>query len=434
MAFMKSAILVCVTAVLTVYLPQLWTKTRPIITAGTVQPGFEPVAKLFRKNFENGVEYPSGGSAFSVYYKGSKVVDIWGGYADSEAGRPWKEDTISTFFSTTKGMAALCIAILVDRGLLDYDKTVASYWPEFAQNGKEKVTLRMLVNHQAGLSYTSEKVTLELMEDQDALGELLARSPPAWEPGTAHGYHAITFGLYLSQVVRRADPKHRTLGQFFKQEIAEPFGIDFFIGLPLESFHRNARLMGNANSVLLSLLRGLSSPLNRQLMLAMATGKSDMSKILEVGWETVDGSVLMRPETLALEQPSAYGVGTARAIATVYGILANGGRTKEGKKLLSDNIIKKIISEAQIDGSIDRTLGLPTVNNLGFLIDEYEGSAQFGHPGSGGMQGRADPQKKIGLSYLSSYNSEFGFGDDPRFTSLQAATHKCIEELEAKRP
>ncbi|XP_022096972.1 beta-lactamase domain-containing protein 2-like [Acanthaster planci] len=323
------------------------------------------------------------------------------------------------------------MAMLVDKGLLDYDKTVASYWPEFAQNGKDNITVRTLLNHQAGLSYTPEKMSLALLKDQDALGNVLARAPPQWKPGTAHGYHAMTFGLYASQLLRRVDSKHRTLGQFFKEEIAQPFDIDFYIGLPVESFHRVARLVGHSTNIMLSLLKGLSSPLNRQMMWAVATGKSDIQKILESSGETLESEAFLRPETLALEQPSAYGVGTARAVAKVYGILANGGKTKEGKTLLSSKAIKKIISEAKDDGSLDKTVGFAAINNLGFVISEYEGSPQFGHPGAGGMQGRADPQRKLGMSYLSSYGSQFGLGDDPRFMSLQAATYKCIDKLEA---
>ncbi|XP_038078917.1 beta-lactamase domain-containing protein 2-like isoform X3 [Patiria miniata] len=431
MAFMKSAILVCVTAVLTVYLPQLWTKTRPIITAGTVQPGFEPVAKLFRENFEQGVEFPTGGSAFSVYYKGSKVVDIWGGYADSEAGRPWKEDTMSVFFSTTKGMAALCMLVLVDKGLLDLDKTVASYWPEFAQNGKDNVTVCMLLNHQAGLSYTSENITLAHLEDQDALGEVLARSPPAWEPGTAHGYHSMTFGLYASQLLRRADPKHRTLGQFFKEEIAQPFDIDFHIGLPLESFHRVARITGDAGNMVLALLYGLTTgPVNRHVLWAMVSRETDISKVIESSGDTMESSIHLRPETLALEQPSAFGVGTARAVAKVYGILANGGRTNQGQRLLSNDVIKKITSEAEADGSLDRTVGTETVLSLGYFVGEFQGSPQFGHPGGGSVQGLTDTRRQLGISYLSSYHPLFSLTDDPRFMSLQEATYKCIDNLE----
>ncbi|XP_022096881.1 beta-lactamase domain-containing protein 2-like [Acanthaster planci] len=432
MAFVKSAVLVCLNVVLTVYLPRLWTTKRPVITGGTVQAGFEPVAKLFRENFENGVEFSTGGSAYAVYYKGTKVVDIWGGYADSEANRPWKEDTLSVLFSTTKGITSLCMLVLIDRGLIDLETTVASYWPEFAQNGKENVTVRMLLNHQAGLSYTSEKVTLALLEDQDALGEVLARAPLVWQPGTAHGYHSMTFGLYASQLLRRVDLKRRTLGQFFKEEIAQPCDLDVHIGLPLESFHRVARPTGNAVNVALALLYGLTtSPVNRQLLWAMFFGETDLPQIIESSGDTVEFSAYQRPETLALEQPSVFGVGTARAVAKVYGILANGGRTNDGHRLLSSDIIDRIISEANSDGSRDRTVGIVTVLNFGYFIGEFQGSPQFGHSGGGSVQGLADPQQKLGMSYVSSYSSIFSLTDDPRFTSLQEETYKCIKEPES---
>ncbi|XP_038078941.1 beta-lactamase domain-containing protein 2-like [Patiria miniata] len=421
MAFMKSAILVCVTAVLTVYLPQLWTKTRPIITAGTVQPGFEPVAELFRENFKNGVEYPTAGSALSVYYKGSKVVDIWGGYADSEAGRPWKEDTLTIAFSATKGMAALCMAVLVDRGHLDYNKTVASYWPEFAQNGKEKVTVRMLLNHQAGLSEISDEDTYALLGDQDALGDFLARYAPEWEPGTAQKYHAWSFGLYASQLLRRADPKHRTLGQFFKEEIAQPFGIDFHIGFPLELYHRYPRL--SWASAFMWLKETISNPTMRQFVWnRLIAGE------LGAAFKPIEFQEFMIPEKLALEQPSACGVGTARALAQVYGILANGGATLKGQKLLSEGILKKVMDEARTPDGVAAT---GVTFNLGFLVEM--GAKRFGHPGAGGQYGVADPQHRIGIGYVSSYISTAGSGGyDDRFDPLREVTYKCITKLEAK--
>ncbi|XP_071805405.1 beta-lactamase domain-containing protein 2-like [Asterias amurensis] len=431
MAFMKSALLVCITAVAVLYLPNLWTKPLPVLISGTTAPGFEPVLQLYRENFANGVEYPIGGSAFSVYYKGSKVVDIWGGYADSEALRPWMENTMAVVFSTTKGVAATCMALLVDRGQLDYDRTVASYWPEFAQEGKENITVRMLLNHEGGLSYTTRDITEELLGDQEALSQVLAESPPVWEPGTAHGYHALTFGLYASQLLRRADPKHRTLGKFFKEEIAEPFGIDFFIGTPFESFYRVGRLTGDISGIWSTLIKGLVDPMNREMLVSMVTGKNkDIFTVLE-RYPLMAMENYRRAEVLALEQPSATGVGTARAVAKLYGILANGGQTIEGQRLLSEDIMSKFIGESKAP-SFDRSIGLETSFNLGYEITKIGGVEQFGHPGSGGMQGRADPQCKLSFGYVSSYHSPFGIGNDPRFSALQKATYECLNNLEGQ--
>ncbi|XP_033641765.1 beta-lactamase domain-containing protein 2-like [Asterias rubens] len=429
MAFMKNALLVCITAVLVVYVPSLWTKTPPTLTAGTVQPGFEPVLKVFRENFAKGVESPTGGSAFSVYYKGAKVIDLWGGYADTEALRPWREDTMAIVYSSTKGMAATCIALLADRGHIDYDKTVASYWPEFALNGKENITVRMLLNHEGGLSYTDGPISFEQLADQDVLGQLLAKEAPKWEPGSAHGYHGMTFGLYVSQLLRRADPKHRTLGQFFKEEIAQTFDVDFHIGLPLEVYHRVARPPA-VTALWQTLFKGLTSPLNRQVMWAMATGKTDFLKVLNIESMT-QAEHFLNPEVLALEQPSASGIGTARAIAKVYGMMANGGTTRDGRKFLSDGLIKKFIGEAEKVATMDRTIGLKMLFNLGFMITD-EGEQQFGHPGSGGAQGRADPKWRIGMAYITSYPTPFSMGDDERFLTLEKATYECVKKLEAK--
>ncbi|XP_071805361.1 beta-lactamase domain-containing protein 2-like [Asterias amurensis] len=431
MAFMKSALLVCITAVAVLYLPILWTKPLPVLISGTTAPGFEPVLQLYRENFANGVEYPIGGSAFSVYYKGSKVVDIWGGYADSEALRPWMENTMAVVFSTTKGVAATCMALLVDRGQLDYDRTVASYWPEFAQEGKENITVRMLLSHEAGLPYTSKVITQEILGDQEALSQVLAESPPVWEPGTAHGYHTLTFGLYASQLLRRADPKHRTLGKFFKEEIAEPFGIDFFIGTPFESFYRVGRLTGDISGVVATLLKGMGDPLNREIVYAMIMGTN---KDLATSFERFSLNAMenyRRAEVLALENPSAGGVGTARGIAKLFGILANGGQTIGGQRLLSEDVISKFIGESKAP-SLDRTVGIQTAVNLGYTITKSDGVEQFGHPGSGGMQGRADPQRKLSFGYVSSYHSPFGLGNDQRFLTLQKATYECVQQIEGQ--
>jgi len=212
----------------------------PLSFGGRVEPGFESVEKIFRENFENGFE--AGGAAFAACYKGKMVVDLWGGYADSGAVRPWKEDTISIAFSTTKGVASLCIALLVDRGLLSYDDLVTKYWPEFGRHGKDKVTVKMLIGHEAGLAGIDEPITKDALKDWKLMSKVFENQVPNWPPGTSAGYHTVTHGFICDQLLRRVDPKHRSLGQFFKEEIAEPHSIDFHIGLPRDQHHRVARL------------------------------------------------------------------------------------------------------------------------------------------------------------------------------------------------
>ncbi|XP_022104225.1 beta-lactamase domain-containing protein 2-like [Acanthaster planci] len=410
----------------------VWWRRKQPPTQGFVAPGFEPVAELFRKNFETGVEHSTGGSAFSVYHEGSKVVDLWGGFADTDVRQVWKEDTMTVIFSATKGIAALCIAMLVDRGLLDYDQKVSFYWPEFAQHGKKNITVRMLLNHEAGLAATSQPISLRQLKDQDALGRLLAESPPRWSPGVGHGYHAFTFGLYCSQLLMRVDPQHRTLGQFFKEEVADPFDIDIHIGLPLELNYRVARLTGIIDSPLrLSYIpRDVGS---WHIVWAFLTGRSFIHEVIHKSTDLIKFSKLIQPEARALENPSCSGIGTARAAAKVYGILANGGQTPDGQRLLSDELVEGILTKAG-PPSVDKVVGVETNFSSGFLLLKCEGSQQFGHPGAGGQQCVADPHYKLGMGYVSSHFSPYGLGNDPRFLSLQKATYQCIRNLEAKGP
>ena len=196
---------------------------------GAVAPGFEEVETEFRKNVRRQDEL---GAACAVYHKGEKVVDLWGGYQDLERRVPWQEDTLVLVYSTTKGLAGMAMAVAHSRGLLDYDERVATYWPEFAQGGKENITVRKLLSHRAGLSGMDKPLDLKTIADPDALAATIARQKPAWEPGTRHGYHGISLGWYEGELIRRVDTEHRSLGQFFRDEIAEPLGLEFYIGLP----------------------------------------------------------------------------------------------------------------------------------------------------------------------------------------------------------
>src|SRR5689334_9092809 len=196
---------------------------------GHVRPGYEPVAEAFAENFTRRGEL---GGACCVYRYGEKVVDIWGGIADEPSRRPWREDTLVIVWSATKGLAAMTLALAHSRGWLDYDEPVCRYWPEFAQSGKERVTVRQLLAHQAGLFAFDEPVDVDVVRDLDRLAEVLARQKPRWEAGERVAYHAITLGFHEGELVRRIDPRHRSLGQFFQEEIAAPLGAEAYIRLP----------------------------------------------------------------------------------------------------------------------------------------------------------------------------------------------------------
>ena len=202
---------------------------QPVEIHGFVSPGYEAVREAFAENFARRREV---GAACCVFKKGEKVVDLWGGVRNKATGEPWQEDTMALVYSATKGLAAMTLALAHSRGWLDYDELVCKYWPEFAQNGKEKITVRQLLAHQAGLFAFDEPLDRNVVADLDRLAAIMARQKPAWEPGTRQAYHAVTIGFYEGELLRRIDPQHRSLGQFFQDEIATPLGLDFYIRLP----------------------------------------------------------------------------------------------------------------------------------------------------------------------------------------------------------
>src|SRR6478672_9430998 len=199
------------------------------IIHGFAGSGFDAVHEAFADNFSRRHEL---GAACCIYHQGEKVVDLWGGIRNISTGEPWEEDTMVLVFSATKGLAAMTMALAHSRGWLDYEERVCTYWPEFAQQGKERITVRQLLAHQAGLFAIDEPVDRSILADLDRLATVLARQKPAWEPGTRQAYHALTLGFYEGELVRRVDPQHRSLGRFFQDEIASPLGLDLYLRLP----------------------------------------------------------------------------------------------------------------------------------------------------------------------------------------------------------
>src|SRR3954449_6375930 len=197
--------------------------------SGSVSPGFEEVRDEFRRNFIDRREL---GAAVAAYVRGEKVVDLWGGYRDWRRQERWQEDTLVLVYSTSKGMSGIAMALAHSRGLFEYDEAVATYWPEFAQNGKGSITVRELLAHQAGLSGLDARLSARVLANLDEVAEALATQKPAWEPGKRQGYHALTIGWYESELIRRVDPHRRSLGRFFADEVAAPLGLEFYIGLP----------------------------------------------------------------------------------------------------------------------------------------------------------------------------------------------------------
>jgi CubicO group peptidase (beta-lactamase class C family) len=282
---------------------------------GSVASGFEEVRAEFDRNF---LERGEIGAAVAAYWRGEKVVDLWGGRRAPDGDPPWNEETMIVVNSTTKGLAAMTIAVASSRGWIDYEAPVAEYWPEFAENGKAAVTVRQLLSHEAGLVWIDEPLHVEDLHDLDKVSRALARQKPAWEPGTRHGYHAMTIGLYMQELIRHVDPEHRTLGRFFHEEIATRLGIDFYIGLPPEiPDERLAKLR-------------TFTPM-RSIRALPRTPKGFVIRIL---WprSLLRKSMLFADldfndrRFLEVEIPAGNGVGTARAIgARILGL--RGGRS-----------------------------------------------------------------------------------------------------------
>ncbi len=313
--------------------------------SGSCEPRFEAVREAFTRNLDEELDH---GASVSVVLRGETVVDLWGGLADAAGSRPWKRDTIVNVYSTTKTMTALSALVLADRGELDPGSPVARYWPEFAQQGKEGVLVRHLLGHTAGLSGWDQPLTPEALYDWDLVTSLLAAQAPWWEPGTRSGYHAITQGYLVGEVVRRVTG--RSLGTFFREEIAGPLGADFHIGLPDSEDGRVGDLLPPAEA-----LGGAALGDN----IAQRTLSNPSLTALE-------------PRTSAwrrAEIPAAGGIGNARSVARVQALVANGGQL-DGVRLLSPEGCDVIFRE-QMRGP-DLVLGLPLRLGMGYGLSDPE--------------------------------------------------------------
>ncbi|HEX4301710.1 MAG TPA: serine hydrolase domain-containing protein [Rhizomicrobium sp.] len=307
---------------------------------GFVHDGYEEVKKVFDGHFETGADI---GASFCATRNGETVVDLWGGYADAAKTKPWQKDTIINVYSTTKTMTALTALLLADRGLIDFDAPVAKYWPEFAANGKAAVKVSHLMSHSAGLSGWKEPVTVHDIYDWDKMTSLLAAQAPFWEPGTAPGYHGLTQGYLVGEVIRRVTGK--SIGAVFREEIAQPLGADFWIGLPASEDARVADLIPPPPG------EGAGDGTLSELARNMATNPGiDVSETKTRAWR-------------GAEIPAAGGTGNARSVAEIHTILANGGVAK-GKRFLSEAGCRKAL-ELQIDGT-DKVMGIRARFGMGF--------------------------------------------------------------------
>lgn len=385
---------------------------------GRVGEGFEAVREAFADNFQRRREL---GGACCVYRHGEKVVDLWGGVRDSASGMPWAEDTMVLVYSATKGLAAMVMALAHSRGWLDYDERVCAYWPEFAQNGKERITVRQLLSHQAGLFAFDEPVDRAVLADLDRLAVVLARQKPAWAPGERQAYHALTLGFYQGELLRRIDPQRRSLGQVFQDEIATPLGEDVYIRVP-EAIP-DARLAPLEPPGVPAMLIGM--PLS--VTLASIYPRSNIYRALMVN---PGSAVVLDKERIYarnLEVPSGGGIGTARGIAKAYGVFAASGQQLG----LRPGTLAALMAPAvpAQHGFYDECLHGKVRFSLGFMKPSatwpFGSPAAFGAPGSGGSLGFADPQTGIGYAYVTNRMGGHLTGD-PRDLALRDAVLSCL--------
>lgn len=385
---------------------------------GQAASGFEELVSVFAENFVSRGEV---GASLCVTHEGKVVADLWGGHVAPD-GKPWEEDTVSIVFSCTKGAGALCAHILAERGLLDYDQPVAEIWPEFAVNGKEEATVGMMLDHSVGVPHVRAPLKDGGYYDWDYMADLVAREEAFWKPGTRNGYHGVTFGWTVGEIVRRVSGK--SLGQFFQDEVAKPLGLDFWIGLPEEIEPRVAPMINaplDPNAPVGKFTQAiLSDPNSPSYLFLMNNGKADFNS----------------REAHAAEIMGGNGITNARGLAGMYAPLANGGALN-GVKLVSPDRVTRM-SRVSMATREDATLLIPTRFALGYMKSmdnrrETPGNQSsvilsepaFGHVGMGGSLGFADPE--AGLSFGYSMN-QMGDGIllNHRGQSLVDATYKAL--------
>lgn len=383
---------------------------------GEVASGFEPVKMTFEKNFTERKEL---GAACTIYHQRKKVVDLWGGFRKGQ--EKWEKDTMVLIFSATKGIASMVLAKLHSEGQLDYEEKIATYWPEFAQNEKENITVSQLLRHQAGLVLLDERLSIEQLRDFDHTAKVLARAKSMWEPGKYQGYQAGTVGFYMGELVRRVDLKNRSLGKYFQDEIATPLQLDFYIGLPEE--------ISNKQIADIQMVNPLKALFNlKKLPTGMRKVMLNVNSPFMKSVTLIKGYDPNKRETWRVEQPSGNGIGTARSVAKLYSILAGGGKELN----LQEATMRQLIDPPQkpVEGYLDQVINIETRYGMGFMKPDpsftFANSTEaFGFLGATGSFAFGDPQNEIGYAYFTNKMGYYGI-NDPREKSLREAMYRCI--------
>jgi CubicO group peptidase (beta-lactamase class C family) len=393
---------------------------RHVAISGHAEPGFEAVADAFADNFVSRNEL---GAACSMWVDGVNVVDLWGGIRNRKTGEPWERNTMVIVWSATKGMSGLALALAESRGLLDYRERVSTYWPEFGQRGKETITVRQLLSHQAGLFALDGPVDKTVIGDLDRLADILAQQKPEWAPGERQAYCLLSLGFYEGELLRRVDPLHRSLGQFFQDEIASPLGLDFYIKLPGEIPNSHLATIENVNP-LQAVLHLDRIPLRLVLTAINPCSplrRSDRNPNSNVPLDP------LRVYVRNLEVPAGGGVGTARALARAYGVFATGGRELGLRQETLQALMAPAVPPAR--GFYDECLKFEWQLSLGFAKPSpglpFGSPSAFGMPGWGGTFAYADPEVRAGYAYVT--NRMGASGADPREMAIRTAFHRALK-------
>jgi len=379
--------------------------TEEAVVHGDCDTAFEGVRDAFADNFADGLEL---GASLCVEVDGRCVVDLWGGWLDPERMRPWTRDSIACVFSCTKGLAAIVLLQLVERGVVDLDAPVARYWPEFAAGGKDELPVRYLLTHEAGLSAIARPMPMGSLSDWDAMVDALAAQEPWWEPGTAHGYHGVTYGHLVGEVARRADG--RTIGTLLRDEVTGPLGVDCFLGLPANEDARTATMV--------------LAPIEGDTFFSRWGPDSLGPKSFGNPPDCNDPAHTNTREFRGAEIPAANAHANARALARVYAALAQG-------ELVSTDLVHEA-GRVHVDGP-DLVMEQPTRFGLGFEITLPEagfsfgpGARTFGHNGSGGSLGSIDPDANVAFGYAMNRMMWTERRDDPRWPPIFDALYAVI--------
>jgi CubicO group peptidase (beta-lactamase class C family) len=383
---------------------------------GEAEPGYEPVAAAFAEAFQ---DRPTMGAGLAVRVGGRRVVHLWGGTADERTARPWVADTPTVIFSCTKGLMSVLVARLVQDGLVDYSAPVARYWPEFAANGKEAISVADVLSHRAGLAHCEGEFTLDEVMAVEPVVRALAAQAPNWEPGTAHGYHARTYGWLTGEIVRRITGV--SLGTYFATELATPLGLDYYIGLPEALEPRVARLYPPVTDATFQELVDAAMSDPNTLMGRVMSGPSKLFRYDDM-WNT--------RAVHATEMPSSNGIGDARSLAKLYAACLADVPAVDGtpfRALTDETVARATVMRSE---GTDRVLGMPTGFGLGFIgplmMPPGVGAKAFGHAGAGGSLAFADPDARLSFGYVMN-QMQLGMTGDRRTQTLVAAAYASLE-------